>query len=113
MFTYLSDDSEESYLSVQRFFLNKSADSSSVIDWFELVAFSTMAFFWLLFPLPLPVAVVIGIIEISLSWSAPLPADPTAAAVVVFVACCLDAGIIWDIFDFRHKQAVSLSAYSC
>ena len=74
--THLSDDSDESYRSVQRFFRSESAESSSAIDWLELEGFSTI---WL-------TAAVIGIIEISFSWSAPF---------VCFDVVC----IRWDIFS--------------
>lgn len=39
LLTHLSDDSDESYRSVQRFFRSESAESSSAIDWLELDGF--------------------------------------------------------------------------
>lgn len=100
--TYLSDDSEESYLSVQRFFLNESADSSA-IDLFELVALPTRGLLCCF--LTGEGAAVIGIIEISLSWSAPFPCADAA----VFVSCCFDACIITilllNAYSYRDKTA--------
>lgn len=101
--THLSDDSDESYLSVQRFFLSESAESSSAIDRFELVvAFSIIGLFWCF--LTGEGAAVMGIIEISLSWSPPFPCAD--AAVFVGVWCCLDACIIVD------KTNSLINAYS-
>lgn len=87
--TYLSDDSEESYRSVQRFFRNESAKSSSPIDWFEPEGLSTGG--WVAAP-------VTGVIETSFSWSEPF--------VCFDVVCMFDA---LSSFSLRaHIQLWSL-----
>lgn len=87
--TYLSDDSEESYRSLQRFFRNNSEASSAIdcwlfpvmiIDGWDVVG--AVDWVWLILVV-LTVAVVIGIIEISFSCNA------------AFGWSVLDVGIIY------------------
>lgn len=107
--TYLSDDSDESYRSVQRFFRSESAESSSAIDWLEPEAFST--------PGGWQTAAVIGIIEISFSWSAPFVCFD-----VVCMRCDMFQTISTDttrgmkiVFPFRrfYVRACRLCLWMC
>jgi hypothetical protein len=87
--THLSDDSDESYRSVQRFFRSESAESSSTI---ELKALSCG---WV------TAAVVIGIIEISFNWSAPF-----VCFVVVCIRCDMFDGILL-VFSANYSHIYS------
>lgn len=77
--TYLSDDSEESYRSLQRFFRNNSEASSAIdcilfpviiIDGWDVVGAVDWLLLLLFVVLTVEVAEVIGIIEISFSCNA-------------------------------------------